>query len=231
MSNPKPTILFTEDEPALAEVVKESLETKGFAVTHVTNAQDAYAAYQQQKPNLLLLDVMLPGENGFAIAQKIRQTDTDTPILFLTARSLPEDVVAGFEHGGNDYLKKPFSLAELVVRIKALLSHNRLVLQTTAPANEMSIGSFTFLYNTRNLLFAGKNRQLTFKEAELLKLLFINRNQIIDRKTLLVTVWGNDDFFTGRSLDVFITKLRSYLSADASVKILNIRGIGYKLVC
>jgi len=230
MNYVKPTILFTEDELALAEIVKESLEAKGFEVRHVQSAAETLTEYYARKPQLLILDVMLSGESGFDIAKKIRSTDIDTPILFLTARSMPEDVVAGFEHGGNDYLKKPFSLAELVIRIKALLNKNRLAINTEIGLTEMQVGKYSFYYTQRSLQLTGKNRELTFKEAEVLKLLIINRNNIIERKTLLMNIWGNDDFFTGRSLDVFITKLRKYLEGDTSVKILNIRGIGYKLI-
>jgi DNA-binding response OmpR family regulator len=225
-----PLILLVEDEWPLAEIIKESLEAKGFRVVHAATAASSLEQYYQSKPDALVLDVMLPDEDGFTIAKKLRVADKQTPILFLTARAMPEDVVTGFETGGNDYLKKPFSLAELVVRLKVLLSKDRLLVSKENTLAEVSIGSFTFFYNSCMLHHAGKNRGLTAREAEILKLLFLNRNQVIDRKSLLLNIWGNDDFFSGRSLDVFITKLRKYLAPDPAIKIINIRGVGYKLI-
>lgn len=228
----KRTILFVEDELNLAEIVRESLESRGFAVTHRATASAALEAYYAQRPEIILLDVMLPDADGFAWARQVRATDMDTPILFLTAKSLPQDVVTGFESGGNDYLKKPFSMEELVVRIKALISKNRTLItpvaDTTTP---VSIGQqYIFLYHQALLQHNGQTISLTAREAELLKLFLLNRNQVMDRKSILLHIWGNDDFFTGRSLDVFITRLRKYLRHDPAVKIMNIRGVGYKLV-
>ncbi|MFT3826633.1 MAG: response regulator transcription factor [Chitinophagaceae bacterium] len=225
-------ILFVEDELYLAEIVKESLESRGFAVTHHATATAALESYYAAKPHIILLDVMLPDADGFAVARQIRNTDMDTPILFLTSKSLPQDVVAGFESGGNDYLKKPFSMEELVVRIKALTSRSRTLFGEANNFEELTaIGTqYSFHYQRAILQYSGNNIELTAREAELLKLFLLNKNQVMDRKSILLHIWGNDDFFTGRSLDVFITRLRKYLQHDPAVKIMNIRGIGYKLI-
>ncbi|MGG9960455.1 response regulator transcription factor [Ferruginibacter sp. SUN106] len=224
-------VLLVEDEPALAEIVSESLQHKGFTVVHAADAATAFKQYYAVKPHIIVLDVMLPDGDGFDMAVKIRSTDIETPILFLTSRSRPEDVVNGFEKGGNDYLKKPFSIAELIVRIQALLTSNRLLIKKeTTLQQSIEIGKYSFYYPAGILSQAGINRNLTSREAEILQILVLNRNQMLDRKTLLMKLWGNDDYFSGRSLDVFISKLRKYLSADPSVVIINVRGKGYKLV-
>jgi len=224
-------ILFVDDEPALAEIVRETLELKGFEVQHAVNASQTIQLYHKNKPDIILLDVMLPDGDGFSIAKQIRQMDMQTPIIFLTCKSLPADVVQGFESGGNDYLKKPFSMQELEVRIKALLSHNRLVYKVEhKPKQAVSIGNYSFHYPEGLLTFSGTQRLLTNREAEILQLLLLNQNSMLDRSVILKTFWGNDDYFSGRSLDVFITKLRKYLKDDPSVVIINIRGQGYKLV-
>ena len=226
------TILFVEDELPLAEIVKESLETRGFTVIHTTTATAAMEAYYRAKPDILVLDVMLPDADGFALARRIRATDMDTPVIFLTSRSLPQDVVTGFESGGNDYLKKPFSMEELVVRIRALTSRSRTLFAESADVNApMAIGTrYLFHYHPAVLQLGDQSIPLTGREAELLKLFLLNRNQVMQRKDLLLHIWGSDDFFAGRSLDVFITRLRKYLHQDPTVKIMNIRGVGYKLI-
>lgn len=228
----KRTILFIEDEPNLAEIVRESLESRGFAVEHHATGAAGLEAYYSQRPDVILLDVMLPDADGFAWARQLRTTDMETPLLFLTAKSLPQDVVTGFESGGNDYLKKPFSMEELVVRIKALLSKSRtLIAENAHTGSPLPIGAqYIFLYHQAVLQHQGQSISLTAREAELLKLFLLNRNQVMDRKSILLHIWGNDDFFTGRSLDVFITRLRKYLRHDPEVKIMNVRGVGYKLV-
>lgn len=226
-------ILFVEDELNLAEIVKESLESRGFAVHHQATAAAALEAYYSLRPDLILLDVMLPDADGFAVARQIRSGDPNTPIVFLTSKSLPQDVVTGFENGGNDYLKKPFSMEELVVRIRALTSQRRTLFTGVADGGTCTtIGArYSFHYQLGELKQGGVVTALTAREAELLKLLLQNKNQVVERRTILLHIWNNDDFFSGRSLDVFISHLRRYLSEDASVKIINVRGIGYKLVC
>lgn len=225
-------ILLVEDELNLAEIVRESLESRGFAVTHHATATAGIEAYYSSRPDILILDVMLPDADGFALARQIRATDMETPVIFLTSKSLPQDVVTGFESGGNDYLKKPFSMEELVVRIKALTSKSRTLFGEIAdPDIPVMIGTqYTFHYKQAFLKRKEDTISLTAREAELLKLFLLNRNQVMDRKSILLHIWGNDDFFTGRSLDVFITRLRKYLQHDPEVRIMNIRGIGYKLI-
>jgi DNA-binding response OmpR family regulator len=226
------TILFVEDELYLAEIVRESLESRGFAVTHHVTATAALEAYYSHKPHIIILDVMLPDADGFAVARQIRQHDMETPIIFLTSKSLPQDVVTGFESGGNDYLKKPFSMEELVVRLKALTSRSRTLFENAANLDKpIAIGEkYNFHYREAVLKQGELSVALTSREAELLRMFLLNKNQVMDRKSILLHIWGNDDFFTGRSLDVFITRLRKYLKHDPTVKIMNVRGIGYKLI-
>lgn len=224
-------VLLVEDEPVLAEIIRESLQTRGFVITHTPSAVEAAVLYTQQSFDIVILDVMLPDGDGFAIAKRIRNNDVDTPIIFLTSRSRPQDVVEGFESGGNDYLKKPFSLEELIIRMKALMNKNRLVIKVNTGSQNTRLGDYTFQYPKGILSYAGNQRELTTREGEILQMLIANRNQILSRNTLLKTFWDNDDYFSGRSLDVFMTKLRKYLKNDPSVSILNIRGQGYKLIC
>jgi DNA-binding response OmpR family regulator len=226
----KTSVLLAEDELSLAHIVRESLEENNFEVTLCANGEQALQKYKSIKPDILVLDVMMPKMDGFALAKQVRETDHATPIIFLTARSQPKDVVAGFESGANDYLKKPFSVEELVIRIKVLLSDNRL-LSPARPLNETyQIGSIAF-NPVKNVVQQGINSwQLTGRESDILKLLCKNQHQVISRKILLESIWGDDSFFNARSLDVFISKLRSHLKADANVQIITVRGSGYKLV-
>jgi DNA-binding response OmpR family regulator len=223
-------VLLVEDELVLAEIIRESLQSRGYTVMHTPFAKDALQYFKAYSPDIIILDVMLPDGDGFNIAKQIRCGDVDTPIIFLTSRSLPQDVVEGFESGGNDYLKKPFSLEELIVRMKALLSKNRLAISLQPSAEAIRIGEYIFQYPKGILSFAGTERMLTTRECEILQMLILNRNKILSRQTLLLTFWDNDDYFSGRSLDVFMAKLRKYLKNDPTVNILNIRGQGYKLI-
>lgn len=226
-----PTILLLEDEANLAIIVKESLETKGFEVLHAATLALARTHYHRHKPDIIIADVMLPDGSGFDFVSDLRRTDTYTPVIFLTARSRPEDVVEGFEQGGNDYLKKPFSIAELIVRIKALLQPNRILVSSNQhEPSSWKIGRFDFFYPSGELLVNGTKKQLTSREADILQLLVSVSNQFINRNEVLQKLWGNNDFFSGRSLDVFISRLRSYFKEDPSIKIMNVRGKGYKLI-
>ncbi len=191
------------------------------------------AAFYRPKPDLVVADVMLPVRDGFELARQIRRADTAVPILFLTARSQPADVVQGFELGGNDYLKKPFSIDELVVRIRALLGRPPVAPTPPAPAGPLAIGRYRFDHPQQRLRLADGSQpevQLTHREAELLKCLLDQRNQVLTRTAVLQALWGDDSFFNGRSLDVFITRLRRYLRHDPQVLIVNVRGVGYKLL-
>jgi len=226
MSKPK-TILLAEDEPALGLIIKESLETRDFKVLLCDNGATAYETYKTHKPELLVLDVMMPKVDGFTLAKNIRQIDTVIPILFLTAKSQTADVVEGFTIGGNDYLKKPFSMEELIVRINNLLQ--RTELQQTSES--IALGHYTFNFTKQSLQYKDETPELlTHREAHLLFHLIQNKNQVLDRTLILNKLWGNDDFFNARSMDVFINKLRKKLSQDDSLQIINVRGFGYKLI-
>ncbi|MCF6279676.1 MAG: response regulator transcription factor [Flavobacteriaceae bacterium] len=223
----KTTILLAEDEPALGQIIKESLETREFNVLLCENGKKALKIYREQQPELLVLDVMMPIKDGFTLAKEIRKENTKIPILFLTSKSQVQDVVEGFSVGGNDYLKKPFSMEELIVRINNLL--NRIKVQQNAEA--LLIGNYIFNFTKQTLQFK-KNEiiQLTHREAHLLFHLINSKNKVLDRSLILKKLWGDDDFFNARSMDVFISKLRKKLKRDTTIQIINVRGFGYKMV-
>ena len=223
----KVKVLLAEDEASLGMIVKESLETRNFEVYHALNGDEALQIYNSEKPDVLVLDVMMPKKDGFTLAQEIRQKNKYIPIIFLTAKSQTSDVLEGFQMGGNDYLKKPFSMEELIVRIKALL--NRVELKSNV--EQIEIGEYSFNFTKQTLNYKEQTEQLTHREAELLFYLFEKKNEVLDRSFILNKLWGNDDFFNARSMDVFISKLRKKLKNDESIQILNVRGFGYKLIC
>ena len=227
MSTDKHTILLAEDEEALGIIVKESLETRGFEVIYCRNGEEAKVQYLAHKPELLVLDVMMPKKDGFTLVQEIRQLDQWVPIIFLTAKSRTEDVVEGFGYGANDYLKKPFSMEELIVRMKALLGRQ---LQPKT-SGIIQIGQYSFDPDKQTLTLEDHTEVLTHRESQLLHALYQYKNDLTDRKHILETLWGSEDFFNARSMDVFISKLRKKLAEDPEIKILNVRGYGYKLVC
>ncbi len=220
------TILLAEDEPALGQIIKESLETRNFKVLLCRDGEKAFETYQSLHPELLVLDVMMPKKDGFTLAKEIRMIDDSIPIIFLTAKSQTQDVVEGFSIGGNDYLKKPFSMEELIVRINNLLNRKA----TQQSSEILQIGKFRFDFPKQQLHLAETSQQLTHRESHLLFHLVKNKNQVLDRTLILNKLWGNDDFFSARSMDVFITKLRKKLKQDEDVQIINVRGFGYKLV-
>lgn len=220
-------VLLAEDEASLGMIVKESLESRNFEVFHAENGEEAFEFYQTKKPDILVLDVMMPKKDGFTLAKEIRQENKGIPIIFLTAKSQTADVLEGFNHGGNDYLKKPFSMEELIVRIKALL--NRIELKTNV--ENIKIGEYTFNLTKQTLEFSSDIEQITHREAQLLFYLYEKKNEVLDRTFILNKLWGNDDFFNARSMDVFISKLRKKLKKDENIQILNVRGFGYKLIC
>lgn len=224
----KTKVLLAEDEISLGMIIQESLDSRGFEVILCPNGEIAWEKYKALKPDILVLDVMMPKKDGFSLAEQIRKIDPFTPIIFLTSKGQTEDVVKGFGHGGNDYIRKPFSMEELIVRIKAQLDRKQLKTQTS---DWMELGKFEF-HPTRQLLKLGETESpLTARESQLLQILLENCNDITDRSVILNQIWGADDFFNARSMDVFITKLRKKLQEDPAIQILNIRGYGYKLVC
>jgi len=217
-------LLLVEDDPSLGFVVKDNLMQKGYDVKLIANGEDALQEFISTKYDLYILDVMLPKRDGFSLAKKIREQDTEAPILFITAKGMLEDKVNGFEAGGDDYLVKPFSMEELCLRIEVFLrrtkSHEHMI---------FNIGSYQFDFKNLQLSHASGNKNLTEKEAGVLKLLCENKSKVLKREEILKTIWGSDDYFMGRSLDVFISKLRKYLKEDQSIQINNYHGVGFKI--
>lgn len=223
-------ILLAEDEAVLGKLVKEAMESKGFTVQWAKNGSDALQAYKKEQPDICILDVMMPGIDGFTLAKQIRAVNTDIPILFLTARSQTSDVLKGYESGGNDYLRKPFSLEELYLRINELLRRIKTTISTEDIADEYKIGKYTFLPQAQLLSMGNEKIKLSNKETLLLQELVIHKNKLMERRQTLIKLWGDDNFFNGRNMDVYIAKLRKHLAADTSLSIINVRGHGFKLV-
>ncbi len=222
-------ILYVEDELFLGKIVKESLESRGFEVIMESDGAMAATLFKKSSPDICVLDIMLPNKDGFAVADEIRSINEDIPIIFLTARIQTEDVLKGFSLGGNDYIRKPFSMEELIVRIQSVLRLRKERPQKIT-GDVVPVGKYNFLVNRQVLHDGQQERKLSYRESELLKLLYENRDKVIDRRDILNLLWGNDSFFNSRNLDVYITKLRSYLKADPSLEIITIKGIGYRFV-
>ncbi|KQC00965.1 response regulator transcription factor [Pedobacter sp. Hv1] len=222
-------LLLVEDEPFLAKVIEDSLKQKGYAVTYAADGKKGYNLFLNNNFNLLILDVMLPHTDGFTLAQQIRKVNSVIPILFLTAKTEIADLITGYKSGGNDYLKKPFSLDELFLRVDELLKRT----QKQEPLNlsDIHIGNYNFSHHKQELIFDQEVIKLSSRESELLLLLYKNKNNLTDRKMALLSLWGDDSFFNTRTMDVFITKLRKHLKKDQRIEILNVRGMGYKLIC
>lgn len=221
-------ILYAEDELFLGKIVRESLESRGFEVLMEADGANVLDRFRSFQPDICVLDVMLPHKDGFAIADEIRQLDEQVPIIFLTAKVQTEDVVKGFHAGGNDYIRKPFSMEELIVRLQHL-SKDRSA-ENKPIIDSISIGKFQFQMH-RQLLISGKEeKKLSYRESALLKLLYENRAVIIDRREILNLLWGNDSFFNSRNLDVYITRLRAYFKEDPHVEIITVKGVGYRFV-
>jgi DNA-binding response OmpR family regulator len=222
-------VFYVEDEVFLGKIVKESLESRGFEVIMESDGGKATAAFQKANPDICVLDVMLPNKDGFTIADEIREINEDVPIIFLTAKTQTEDVVKGFSLGGNDYIRKPFSMEELIVRIE-----NALRLKKDEPftiiGDLVPLGKYQFHINKQVLAIANEEKKLSYRESELLKYLYQHRDQVIDRRDLLNHIWGNDSFFNSRNLDVYITKIRGYLKEDSSLEIITIKGVGYRFI-
>jgi len=222
-------ILYAEDELFLGKIVKESLESRGYQVVMEADGNKVLSHFTQQQPQVCILDIMLPNKDGFTIAEEIRNINKDVPIIFLTAKTQVEDLVKGFKTGGNDYIRKPFSMEELIVRIENVLKQKPD--ENYADSNTaVKIGAYSFHSNHQLLKHEEEEKKLSFRETELLKILYINRDKIIDRRDILNLLWGNDNFFNSRNLDVYITKLRGYLKRDSNLQIITIKGIGYRFV-
>ena len=222
-------VLLVEDEPTLAMIIKDTLDGNEFDITLAANGEEGLSRYAEINPDIIVADIMMPKMDGFTMVKLIRKTDTHTPVLFLSARSAANDVVEGFETGGNDYLKKPFGMQELIIRIKALMG-KAFSFTETKVSSRFEIGSYLFDPVAQTLLHAGTRQELSHRESEILKRLCENRNQVVNTQDVLLELWGDDSFFNSRSLHVFITKLRHKLSQDEQIRIVNVRGIGYKLI-
>ena len=220
-------VLYVEDEIFLAKIVSETLQVRGYDVVLESDGAHASEQFAKEKPDVCVLDIMLPNKDGFAIADEIREKDNQVPIIFLSAKSQTSDVVNGFRLGANDYIRKPFSIEELIVRIENVLKN-----KTLPPENQedLAIGAYQFNTRRQTLTHASEQRKLSYRESELLKLLYENREKIVERSEILTLLWGSDSFFNSRNLDVYITKLRGYLKLDHSIEIITIKGIGYRFV-
>jgi len=222
-------VLLLEDDANLGLVLQEHLQMNGFAVTLCSNGEEGMVEFAREAFDLCLVDIMMPKKDGFAFAREVRSRNQQIPLIFLTAKAMKEDKITGFRIGCDDYLTKPFSIEELLLRIEAVLRRS-----STAPAAvdaaQFDIGSYSFDYQRQVLSRGSVDVKLTPTESELLRLLCVNLNRILDRDKALREIWGNETYFSGRSMDVFISKLRKYLKDDTSVEIVSIHGKGYKLV-
>lgn len=218
-------ILLVEDDPGLGFVIKDNLTHKQYDVTLCTDGEEAYQQFFNQAFDLCILDVMLPKKDGFSLAQSFRSKNQNIPILFVTAKGLIDDKIAGFKSGGDDYIVKPFSMEELFCRIEVFLK------RTGVQEGQLSfsMGSYQFDGKSVTLSHHKELKTLTQKEAGILKLLYNNKDRILKREEILQSIWGDDDYFMGRSLDVFISKLRKYLKHDPSIQIVNYHGVGFRL--
>jgi len=222
-------VLLAEDDENLGFLLKEYLQAKEYDVDLYKDGEKAYRGFQNNYYDICILDVMMPIKDGFTLAKEIRMANPAMPILFLTAKSLKEDVIEGFSIGADDYMTKPFSIEELLMRIEAILRRTR----KDSPESEQSsfqIGRYLFDATKQTLQLDDEVRKLTTKESELLKYLCINKNSLLDRNFALKTIWVDDSYFNARSMDVYITKLRKYLADDPSIEIINVRGKGFKLI-
>lgn len=225
----KVKILIAEDDPNMGMVLKEFLKAKGFDITHAINGKEALEKFNSEPFDFCMLDVMMPIKDGFTLAQEIRKMDSNIPIIFLTAKSMKEDTIKGLKLGADDYITKPFNMEELILRINAILRRTQEKAEIQ-DKNNIIVGNYLFNYNQQILSINGKEMKLTSKETELLYILAINTFKTVERSVILNKIWGNDNYFNGRSMDVYIAKLRKYLKEDPKVEIMNVHSMGYKLL-
>ncbi len=226
------SILLVEDDPSFGNVLTMYLEAKGFKVFLANDGDEALKLfYSKESFSLILLDVMMPKRDGFQIAQELRSKSYNIPIIFITAKNLQEDILQGFKHGADDYLIKPFSMEELLARMQAVMTRTYKDEGFNSKESAIyEIGQYTFEYSRQILKINKQEKKLTTREADLLKLLCNYSNQILDRKIALEIIWGEDNYFHARNMDVYISKLRKYLSKDKNIDLLNVHGVGYKLI-
>lgn len=223
-------ILLAEDDPNLGELLKDYLELKGkFDVSLCTDGQEAMDTFRKGEFDLCILDVMMPKKDGFSLGKDIRKINQTVPIIYATAKGMMEDKTQAFELGGDDYITKPFRVEELLLRINALLKRSAKDKEEEV-SDKFEIGNYFFDYTSQIISFKGQQQKLSTKEAELLRLLCLKKNDVLTREEALVKIWHDDNYFTGRSMDVFLSKLRKYLKEDPSVEIVNVHGKGYKLL-
>ena len=223
------SILLVEDDDNLGFVTQAGLEDKGYHVVWAKDGVEGYEVFQSSKFNICLIDVMMPKKDGFTLAREIKSIDQDVPIFFLTARALEEDKIEGLTIGADDYFTKPFSIDELDLRIQNLMKRINKNTNDNSQKDVYVLGNYTFNYPEQSLVLGTETKKLTKKEAALLRLLCIHQGEILERNSILRIIWGSDDYFLGRSMDVFITKLRKYLIEDENVSISNVHGVGFKL--
>lgn len=223
-------ILLAEDDRNLGNLLKNYLDAKGYQTTLCLNGQEAIDAFAKQETDFCILDIMMPVKDGFAVAREIRAHDKKTPILFLTAKSMQEDKIKGFEIGGDDYLTKPFSMEELLLRMQAILRRLEDNPKLSPDEAAYTIGAYTFDVHHQTLSIGNIEQKLTSKETGLLKLLCLHKNDVLTRSEALTQIWSSDSYFNARSMDVYIVKLRKYLKQDPSVGLINVHGVGFKLV-
>ncbi|HRH10419.1 MAG TPA: response regulator transcription factor [Bacteroidia bacterium] len=230
MENVKTRILLVEDDESLGPLLLEYLEAKGFEAKLANDGKKGADVFFKGSFDLLLLDVMMPVKDGLTLAKEIRTVDKNVPIIFLTAKSMKEDTIEGFNAGADDYITKPFSMEELLVRVNAVLRRTNKVRSTESDDVNFKIGNYSFNSEKQILQHGGAEQKLTTKESQLLRLLCVHKNDVLDRNFALKTIWHDDNYFNGRSMDVYIAKLRKYLKEDSKVEIINIHGKGFKLL-
>jgi DNA-binding response OmpR family regulator len=230
MENVKTRILLVEDDESLGPLLLEYLEAKGFEAKLANDGKKGADVFFKGSFDLLLLDVMMPVKDGLTLAKEIRTVDKNVPIIFLTAKSMKEDTIEGFNAGADDYITKPFSMEELLVRVNAVLRRTNKVRSTESDDVNFKIGNYSFNSEKQILQHGGTEQKLTTKESQLLRLLCVHKNDVLDRNFALKTIWHDDNYFNGRSMDVYIAKLRKYLKEDSKVEIINIHGKGFKLL-
>lgn len=223
------SVLLVEDDQNLGFVTSEELKNKGYHVVWAKDGVEGYETFHSSKFSICLIDVMMPKKDGFTLAREIKNIDPEMPIFFLTARSLDEDKIQGLSIGADDYITKPFTIDEIDLRIKNLFKRINKTSNTASAKDVYQIGKYNFNFPEQKLTLNGEVKKLTKKEASLLRLLCIHQDQVLERNTILRIIWGSDDYFLGRSMDVFITKLRKYLCDDEKIEITNIHGVGFKL--
>ncbi|MEI6123151.1 MAG: response regulator transcription factor [Bacteroidota bacterium] len=223
-------VLLAEDDKNLGDILKNYLEAKGYSTKITVNGEEAINAFLKDTFDFCILDVMMPIKDGFMVAKEIRKKDKKVPILFLTAKSMQDDILKGFQTGADDYITKPFSMEVLLMRMNAIMRRSIITEKQTSATTIYRLGTYTFDNNRQLLTFNNKEQKLTSKESELLKLLCENANDVLDRSIALKEIWHDDSYFNARSMDVYITKLRKYLKEDERVELINVHGTGFKLV-